>query len=97
MRRCQILKPSGSASRLIDNSETTMRNLLIAAAAVTLTSLAAVQLASAAATIPDNQARVNTQSAYTGNVIRNANAAIDAGLSASQSTRVQFFETPARR
>lgn len=74
-----------------------MRNLLLAAAAVAMTSLATVQLASAAATIPDNQARVNTQSAYASDEIRNANASVDAGPSASHPARVRFFETPARR
>ena len=75
-----------------------MRNLLLAAATVAVTGLVTVQLASAAATIPDNQARVNTLSAaYAGNAIRNANAAVDAGPSVSQPARVQFFEIPARR
>lgn len=81
----------------IANSESTMRNLLLATATLAVTGLATVQLASAAATIPDHQARVNTRSATAGDAIRNSNAAIDAGPSASQPARVQFFETPARR
>jgi hypothetical protein len=84
----------GDAGR---HPETTMRKILFAASTVTLTTLSAVQFASAAATIPDNQARVNTRSAQAGDAVRNANAAVDVSVQATRPARAQFFAIPARR
>lgn len=74
-----------------------MRTFLLAASTIALTTLSAVQFASAAATNPDHQARVNTLSAFAGNAVRNANAAIPADVQAAQPARTQFFETPSAR
>ena len=73
-----------------------MRNFLLAALVATGATLSAIQMASAAATIPDYQARVNTASAFKQDAVRNANAAIDAQVPVAAS-RVQFYEVPARR
>lgn len=80
-----------------------MRKLLLAAAAAALSSLATVQLASAAATIPDSQARVNTRSSMYGAAIRYSYGALGApqGFAAPQwndpYAQPPFYETPARR
>ena len=97
MMRRRFLNQQGPARWPADNTETTMRNLLLAATTAVLTTLSAVQIASAAATIPDNQARVNTLSAFAGDGVRNANAAIVAAPQAAQPARVQWLEIPARR
>jgi hypothetical protein len=74
-----------------------MRKFLFAASTVALTTLSAIQLASAAATIPDNQARVNTRSTHAGDSVRNAHAAVDVSVQAARPAHAPFFEIPARR
>lgn len=73
-----------------------MRNFLVTALVATGATFSAVQLASAAATIPDYQARVNTASAFRQDAVRNASAAINAPAPVTVN-RVQFYEIPARR
>lgn len=73
-----------------------MRSFLATALVATGATLAAVQFASAAATIPDYQARVNTASAVRQDPIRDATAVINAPARA-QVNRMQFYEIPARR
>lgn len=69
-----------------------MRSLLFALFAVTV---ASTQLASAAATIPDYRARVNTGLVKQADDHRNANASI--ARETAKAPPVRFYATPARR
>ncbi len=73
-----------------------MRSFLVTVLVATGATLAAIQFASAAATIPDYQARVNTVSAFNQDPVRGARASINASAPV-QANRVQFYEIPARR
>lgn len=69
-----------------------MRSFLFALFAVTV---ATTQVASAAATIPDYRARVNTGLAKPADDPRNAKASI--AHERAKAPAVRFFATPARR
>jgi hypothetical protein len=83
--------------------ETTMRNFLFAASTAALAILATVELASAAATLPDYELHVNTRSAYAqdGRTVdlfdRASNAAIDPAAQSAVPAEPEWLEIPARR
>lgn len=73
-----------------------MRSFLAKSFVATGAMLATIQFVFAAATIPDNQARVNTASAFKQDANRNANASIDPAAP-TKANRVQFYAIPSRR